>query len=125
MRCGCAANAVLGSRDGVKFDPPPPYCATHSEIVPAEIQPSLEGRMAECSCGKTAPSSPALAFFEYRGLGSESAEKSCEVCRYNLVVHDPEYRKTLVGGGPKWTEHEFIPVGDRQDIYYCGCRGWD
>ena len=63
MRCGHAANAV---KDGL------PVCVICYGIVAGadEIDtnpPDLTGRVARCtSCGRTAPSSTALAFFEHR-----------------------------------------------------------
>lgn len=47
----------------------------------------LEGRIARCSCGKEAPSSKSLAFFEYNGPDSEKAQIMCK-CGYFQVAHN-------------------------------------
>lgn len=64
MKCGHTANAInSGSRK--------PCCAICIGIDPgaevvAEIQPTLEGRVARCAfCGLEAKSGLTLAFFEY------------------------------------------------------------
>lgn len=87
---------------------------------------NLDGRVARCACGMEKPSSPDLAFFEYRGEGSSVATTSCKTCRYHRIAHeraanDPEatHLRHILG-------HDFEPVGGLdEDIFYCGCRGWD
>lgn len=92
MKCGHAANAVNGKGEHA--------CAICVGITPDayivdENPPSLEGRIAKCSCGATQPSDPDLAFFEHG--------------RY--AKGDP--------GGPA------IKRVYDYDTFYCGCRGWD
>jgi hypothetical protein len=60
MKCGHAANATTKGK---------PCCAICTGIRSGwneidEHAPSLDGRMAKCTCGKTVPSSMSLAFFE-------------------------------------------------------------
>ena len=73
-----------------------------------------------CEC--SAPSSPELPFFEYRGPGSRSAGEIC-VCGYHQVAHDKKAR------GEKVTPYvcaDFRPRGPAEfDAFYCGCHGWD
>jgi len=122
MACGCAGQSLLsgpgivGSVRG---------CGVHWVTAPMAPKPSLEGRIATCAYGEhgAKPSSPDLAFFEYRGPGSRSAEDTCE-CGYYRGAHafeasrvSPEPIKCSVGG--------FKARGDRGDLHYCGCRGWD
>lgn len=94
----------------------------------------IEGRTARCACGHESPSSRKLAFFEYRGEGTTSAEKC--VCGYAECAHDPEYMKTLTprrDGTPYPTIVErghcktgFQARGDVGfDSFYCGHGGWD
>ena len=80
----------------------------------------LTGRTARCSCGRTAPSSTDLAFFEYRGLGME--RPTCAICGFYESVHAETNPYT---GRPGVTDHTFMARVDVQDAYYCGCRGWD
>ena len=61
MKCGHAANATRKGK---------PCCAicvglTENGAIPVETPP-LEGRVAQCSCGNSKPSSLNLAFFEHR-----------------------------------------------------------
>lgn len=115
LACGCAPSA--------KRDDGTPSCPIHFETRVAPT-PDLTGRVARCGYGcAERPSSFDLAFFEYRGPGSPNATDSC-VCGYYRVAHerDPNRRNPdpivcKVGG--------FTPVGDKPDLYYCGCRGWD
>lgn len=119
MKCGHAANAT---------DPEgKPGCSIciglgrgADEIDDAP--PNLEGRMAQCSCGRIAPSDPkALAFFEYCGPESQDATNIC-ACGYAHVAHTPDVMAR--NAALKCTA--FTPRGPRElDRYYCGCRGWD
>lgn len=87
---------------------------------------NLQNRIARCDCGREAPSSTDLAFFEYRGEGSTAATSTCKVCRYHELAHeraanDPDatHLRHILG-------HDFEPRGGVDvDIFYCGCRGWD
>lgn len=83
--------------------------------------PDLTGRVARCSCGRTAPSSPALAFFIYWGPGN--TQHNCGVCGYTPRVHEdtPEH----IVRHASWTPHTWVPSEREHDEYYCGCRGWD
>ena len=49
---------------------------------------NLQNRIARCDCGREAPSSTDLAFFEYRGEGSTAATSTCKVCRYHELAHE-------------------------------------
>lgn len=96
----------------------------------------LEGRIAKCYCGNSRPSTEAidgrLAFFEYRGPGTEDNwNHPCKHCGYYRSAHDPvamarnvpSNRRTIVEQG-KCPGYE--PRGPAaHDTYYCGCRGWD
>ena len=91
---------------------------------------AISVRMARCSCGRTVPSSPDLAFFEDCGPGSKVATGSC-VCGYYECAHDPAYmaknvssnRRTVVEQGKCGGFRARGPLED--DRYYCGCWGWD
>jgi hypothetical protein len=125
MKCGCAAAGVMRSKGGVTYDPPIPSCITHSCTELADTQPDLEGRIAQCAYSPSGhapkPSSPELAFFEWRGAGSPNATTKCK-CGMSIVAHEggANYRKEFrcKAGG-------FTPIGDQHDQYYCGCMGWD
>lgn len=84
----------------------------------------LEGRTARCTCGHSRPStdSLSLAFFEYRGPGSESATDVCKNCAYHRVAHTPEKRTNnrLICGN-----FQADPQGREYDLFYCGHGGWD
>ena len=87
-----------------------------------------EGRLARCPyCKTTAPSSPALAFFEYRGPGSHEATEVCRHCRHYRVAHEHNSNRVNPEPGPQTRDHEFEadPKGRPEDGFYCGCRGWD
>jgi len=77
MACGHSANATHEGK---------PCCAIciglNDDAERVIEAPDLNGRMATCSCGKKAPSSTSLPFFEH------------------------------------------CPTKE-QDLYYCGCRGWN
>lgn len=127
MKCGHAANAT-----DVKGNPCCACCvgikAGAEELDTAP--PSLEGRMAKCSCGRTEPSSTSLAFFEYCGPGSPESINICK-CGFHYVAHTkegmannvPSNRLTVVEQG-KCTG--FVAHGPREfDRQYCGHAGWD
>ena len=60
---------------------------------------ALAGRLARCPyCKTTKPSSPDLAFFEFRGPGSSEAEEHCGHCGYHRMAHDPEHMRDPVRG---------------------------
>ena len=102
----------------------------------------LTGREAKCShdnpvMGHTGyrnnragqsprPSSTDLAFFEYRGEGSDWAVLSCGNCGMRTEAHtlDTEHKKLLVARGRLCTD--YTPRGPAEyDMFYCGCFGWD
>lgn len=120
MACGHAANASRTRKNGEVF----PVCAIcfgiviGADVVMAADGMNLVGRVARCSCLKTAPSDTSLAFFEYLGPGSRDAVEHCAVCNYHVRAHEPG--KTQAG-------HGFTPKaeGKPEDRFYCGCRGWD
>ena len=114
MQCGHAANAT--TQDGKQC------CVIcigiHSGYATPVSSPDLTGRQARCPCGATKPSDTSLAFFEFRGVGSPHALKTCK-CGYYDVAHAASPRR------PKM-DHEFQPAGpDAYDLYYCGHGGWD
>lgn len=120
MKCGHAANAhVVDATTRATI----PACAICFGISPgADVVdldgPTLDGRTARCSCGRTEPSDARLPFFEYLGPGSQWAATHCAVCNYHRAAHEPG--KTQHGHG--FTAHD---EGRDTDGYYCGCRGWD
>ena len=83
---------------------------------------NLANRLARCQCGKTEPSDEGLAFFKYRGPGSEHAKNTCAKCGYFYIAHSHDIRN-----GNKLICESFKtnPNGHEFDSYYCGCRGWD
>lgn len=86
-------------------------------------QAVLATRVAKCSCGKEEPSSLSLAFFEFRGPGS-NITRMCDICGFNDVVHWPINPNT--GRSHRARDHTFVPRSPLvHDTYYCGCRGWD
>lgn len=118
MKCGHAAN----SRSNGK-----PSCVICAGITPDAYivanAPNLEGRFAKCFCGKTEPSSTDLAFFEFRGEGSERAKKQCQNCSYYEIAHN---YPPVAGQKNVAICHRFSPHGAFEfDDFYCGCRGWD
>jgi hypothetical protein len=81
----------------------------------------ISNRYARCSCGKTEKSSYDLAFYKYRGSGSDFANQVCNNCGYNVSAHRRDIgKRSLICSSftAKSTGHEY-------DSYYCGCRGWD
>lgn len=95
----------------------------------------LTGRVSRCGGKDNAhdvrPSTDALtgalAFFEYRGPGSD--EENLCVCGFHQCAHDPEYVKRHVRA--KTVVEDGLCTGFRSrgpsetDSHYCGCRGWD
>lgn len=137
MSCGHSANAVT--------DTGAPACAICAPLIEATLvvrPPDLSGRMAKC-CDKAPvrPSSPDLAFFEYRGPGSRAATH-CRHCRYYPEAHTDECQgckgtgkgykaapcNRCNGTGkrkPSCDHYEPIAEGFEHDSYYCGHSGWD
>lgn len=111
MKCGCAA---AGTRKiGEEWVP---SCVVHDCIEQVET-PNLEGRTAICGTHAPQPSSLYLAFFQYRGPSSRDATEICK-CGYHQIAHinHPDRIKCK----------EFTPRGPMlNDLYYCGCKGWD
>ena len=129
MKCSHVANSTSNGR---------PACVICSCFEIDDKPPSLDGRIAKCSCGNTRESSPSLAFFEFQGEGSDWAMGHCAVCGYAPRAHDTNVAhmaRIEKGGRTRYENfmeknggvHEFRPRGgDRgYDTYYCGCRGWD
>ena len=125
MKCGHAANAQ---------GPTGPCCAICSLLNPDALvvdgaPPDLTGRFAQC-CGARSkmPSSPSLAFFEYRGPGSRCATERCVRCGYNRLTHPDVVATNPFTGRANDRDckgFEANPDGDEFDLYYCGHSGWD
>lgn len=89
----------------------------------------LTGRMATCpDCRREEPSSPNLAFFTYRGPGSEFARR----CAHPIVRNGETYFCGLRGEvahqpGRTGFGHDFVEgnLPANTDSFYCGCKGWD
>lgn len=115
MECGHIANATSGGA---------PACVICVGIHPgatviAREQPDLSARQARCTCGQLQPSSPSLAFFEFRGDGSPMARDSCGNCGFFEVAHTRADKRATVCDN-------FVPRGAMEfDAYYCGHAGWD
>ena len=58
MKCGHIANALTGDNK--------PCCVICECYEEAQQKVDVSGRMMKCSCGKTEPSNPNAAFFEYK-----------------------------------------------------------
>ena len=102
MKCGCASQGVCKAHGGKKLDPPIPACVVHDCFEIAEVQPSLEGRIALCSYhGCKGNSRRSTNYGEYGEDGRSWAKSSADLPFF-------EYR------GP-W----------HIDSFYCGCHGWD
>lgn len=99
MKCGCVSHAVCNSMNGVEFNPPIPSCVTHSCIEVAEVNPSLDGRVAKCiykyGCKNTQTSSYELPFFVYKGPDSLAAKTTCAKCKRSIEAHLPQYEATI------------------------------
>ena len=93
MKCGCAAQGTCSSMHGVTYNPPVPSCIVHDCIERAE-SPNLEGRLAQCYCGNTRPSSLDLPFFEYLGVGSPEVTRKCK-CGYYEQAHWPRWNASI------------------------------
>lgn len=136
LSCGHAANAVhAGAHDGLP--PSHPTCAIDDTCKVME-RPDLTGRVAVCSYsrggrytppdhGTPIPSRWDLAFFEYRGPGSQAAVERCAHCSYYRVAHE---RQAALGNRPSVVEDGkcpgFEPHGPWEtDLFYDGCWGWD
>lgn len=119
MKCGCAAQGVRVEKDGSRI----PSCLIHDCVEVDDKAPSLEGRQSCCSSmygpkgiHDVRPSSPELAFFEYKGPWSRHATEMCK-CGYLQIAHERGHRCKF---------GKFTPVGPAQyDKHYCGCMGWD
>lgn len=122
MKCGCAANAKR--KVGDDYVP----CCTIHDTIEQTAMPDLTGRMAVCYCGEKSlrPSDPdKLAFFEYRGPGSNRATSQCK-CGYAEMAHTPDKTHVMKTCAKKNGRSGFVPRGEFEyDSYYCGCRGWD
>jgi hypothetical protein len=99
----------------------------HVDTVPkyAEaVEALLAGREAHCRCGRTRPSSLGLAFFEFKGAGSDVV-RNCVHCGYYDYVHWP-INPTTGRPVPRALDHDYEPRKPLHcDTYYCGCDGWD
>jgi hypothetical protein len=124
MKCGHAANAQ---------GPTGPCCAICALLNPDALvvdtaPPDLTGRMATC-CGarSTVPSSTSLAFFEYRGPGSDAATTHCRRCGFHKLTHaDVTPMNPYTGRANDRNCPGFEAAGpDEHDHYYCGHSGWD
>jgi hypothetical protein len=128
LTCGHIANAVR------YFDKERtealPCCAICSCTTPAEDQSYHLGRKARCCGVKSERSSmerDKLAFYEYRGPGSQFAVEGC-TCGFARMAHKgeetrPQVRRACI---KKNGELKFVERGPHEyDSYYCGCRGWD
>lgn len=125
MKCGHQANA----RDANGK----PICVICTGLKPeasevaAEMSGLLAGRWARCSCMRLMPSTDALmgklAFFEYRGEGSNEATNYCRDCGYARSAHTRKEEGESVTTN---VCNSFTPKGALQyDSFYCGHAGWD
>ena len=95
MECGHRANAI-GTPAGESD--PRPSCVICSCLKTAENPPNLVGRMARCdyvNCGSERPSTDDLAFFEYKGEGSEQSRLMCANCAFRIDAHWPRWKATI------------------------------
>jgi len=85
----------------------------------------LKNRVAKCVCGKTAPSddSGKLAFFKFKGEGSEWAKLFCKNCGFSLAWHDKA--KADEAYCPCDCENFESLDSFEFDSYYCGHAGWE
>lgn len=128
MRCGHAANSTANGQPACAI------CAPRVEAYVTMEQPDLAGREARC-CKETGPvpSSPLLAFFEFRGEGSRSATDVCRNCGYAECAHGSGQAEDIARGlRPRRNVVDegrclgFVESGGwRYDGYYCGHSGWD
>lgn len=87
----------------------------------------VRGRTAQCQCGRREPSDEVCGdHFEFRGAGSDSAEKTC-VCGYRLEAHShTEGRVAARSVVEKGLCTGFRPRGPMPlDLYWCGCGNTD
>lgn len=85
MACGHSANATTGPDN----TPCCVICAGDPKSVQIIKAPSLTNRLAKCgSCDNKTESSTGLAFFEYKGEGSNESITKC-VCGYHRIAHLP------------------------------------
>lgn len=83
-------------------------------------------RVARCGCGNERPSSPGLAFFQFRGEGSRDALAACKTCWLYEVAHVVDPTRVDSRPHPETIGHAFEPHGAFDvDLFYDGCRGWD
>jgi hypothetical protein len=123
MKCGHTAQGTIAQTGD-------PVCAICLGIHPGATEvaekPSLEDRFAHCVYGKHArvESDWKLPFFEYRGPGSPHGQDTCSSCHYARAVHERKARTNE----PHLRSvcNEFKPIESaEEDLYYCGCFGWD
>lgn len=126
MACGHTAISTHGNaHDGLAANHP--SCVIHMGLHGGACKvaqpPHLAGRLAKCYCGKTEPSSLALAFFEYLGPDSPASKENCAQCAYAEIAHAKKQ------SGEIRNQHiclRFKPHGPYDyDRFYCGCGGWD
>ena len=117
MTCGCQAQGTVNGEEG---------CVIHGVTTPMAA-PDLTGRIARCSyCKSERPSADRerLAFFEYRGPGSNSA-RICE-CGYAEIAHTQEVTESQRNVVSDGRCPGYRPRGDvGTDTFYDGCKGWD
>ena len=127
MKCGHMGMATCSRSGGVEFDPPIPACVIcagepESLIIDKEVTGTegIEERKAKCAyCGTVEQSTWELAFYEYRGKGSNRARTMC-TCGYYEVAHEKPNMHI------KLKCQTFEPHGEYEfDDFYCSCRGWD
>lgn len=119
MACGHTDNAKAKRPDGDI-----PACVICGTTQVADGLPNLEGREAQCSCGRKTASTMNLAFFEFRGEGSTRSLTTCADCGSAEVLHR-EFNPVTQRPGTK-LDHKFVPRGAFEfDSFYCGCYGWD
>ena len=100
MACGCAPMAThKGEHDGLASDHW--SCLIHGCCEALANAPSLEGRKSRCAywthggCRSEQPSDAGgLAFFKYRGPGSEESRTMCK-CGFAEIAHQPYWTATL------------------------------
>ena len=103
MKCGCAPQGFK-KVNGKQVE----CCIVHNCIEPIEQQPDLTGRTARCSYfGQTKP---------MRRYANDECNYGCQgnsVCRCGSVPSSFDL-----------AFFEYKPNCE-QDIFYCGCHGWD
>jgi hypothetical protein len=104
MKCGHASNSVLSRVAGKEVDPPIPACVICDCFEPAAIVPDLTGRIALCV---------------YRGCKAEQARRR--------DTHYGEFGKDGRSFAPSSVNLPFFEhrPDKPNDIYFCGCMGWD